>query len=278
MNGYDILWCGKYSQDWENELHEHTFFQLVVVSEGDAIVQAGEKTLEAGAGDVLLFCPQTSHGIRPRREKKGTLRLYDVKFNVNEPGLFQSLLDLPVQQHLEDVQTAKYYFNRIMTESEKKPCFYMYTISCYLWMILLMILRPQIQEEAEAASVFPDLGDSVEMRRGNIDIAQVERYIQENYIHNITLDTLSQVAHSNKTSLTQAFKEAYGTTPLRYIIQLRIKKAKELLVETNISISEISELVGFQTIHYFSRFFKEKEHCSPLEYRMRNSGNRFYTF
>ena len=277
MNGYNILWCGKYSQDWENKLHEHTFFQLVVVSEGEAIVQAGEETLEAGAGDVLLFRPQTFHGIRPREEKKGTLRLYDVKFDVNEAGLFQKLWELPVQKHLEDVQTAKYYFNRIMAESEKKLPFYMWTISCYLWMILLMILRTQTQER-QALSALPEPESGAAAQRGNIDIAGVESYIQENYIHNITLDTLSQVARSNKTSLTQAFKETYGTTPLRYIIQLRLAKAKELLVETNISISEISELVGFQTIHYFSRFFKEKEHCSPLEYRMRNSGNRFYTF
>ncbi len=278
MNGYDILWCGKYSQDWENKLHEHTFFQMVVVSEGDAQVQADDQMLEARAGDVLLFRPQTLHGISPREEKRGTLRLYDVKFDVNEAGLFQKLWELPVLRHLDDVQTVKYYFNRIMAESEKKPPFYMRTISCYLWMILLMLLRPQTQEEQEALSALPEPEGSVPVRQRNIDIAGVERYIQENYIHNITLDTLSQVARSNKTSLTQAFKEVYGTTPLRYIIQLRLKKAKELLVETNISISEISELVGFQTIHYFSRFFKEKEHCSPLEYRMRNAGNRFYTF
>ena len=175
------------------------------------------------------------------------------------------------------MQTAKYYFNRIMAESEKKLPFYMWTISCYLWMILLMILRTQTQER-QALSALPEPESGAAAQRGNIDIAGVESYIQENYIHNITLDTLSQVARSNKTSLTQAFKKTYGTTPLRYIIQLRLAKAKELLVETNISISEISELVGFQTIHYFSRFFKEKEHCSPLEYRMRNSGNRFYTF
>ena len=49
-------------RDWERE------FETIVM---EAIVQAGEETLEAGAGDVLLFRPQTFHGIRPREEKKG---------------------------------------------------------------------------------------------------------------------------------------------------------------------------------------------------------------
>ena len=50
----------------------------------------------------------------------------------------------------------------------------------------------------------------------------------------------------------------YGTTPIRYINRIRLRKAKELLVNTDTSVSEIADLVGFQSIHYFSRFFQSE--------------------
>ena len=69
----------------------------------------------------------------------------------------------------------------------------------------------------------------------------------------------------------------YGTTPIKYINNLRMKKAKELLANSDMSISEISELVGFQSIHYFSRNFKEREGCAPLAYRRKHQDSRYIT-
>ena len=168
-----------------------------------------------------------------------------------------------------------------MKESEQKLPFYTQTISSYYWMVLVTLLR------SNSGLDTPDLVFTANADKENADEARqedispmrkAEQYIQENYIHHITLNDLSRVASSNKTTLTQMFKEAYGTTPLQYIIQVRLQKAKELLVSTNTSVSEISECVGFQSVHYFSRFFKEKEGYSPLEYRMHFRGNQFYSF
>ena len=49
-------------------------------------------------------------------------------------------------------------------------------------------------------------------------------------------------------------------------------------MNTDTSVSEIADLVGFQSIHYFSRFFKAKENCTPMEYRMRNGQSRYFSF
>jgi AraC-like DNA-binding protein len=67
-------------------------------------------------------------------------------------------------------------------------------------------------------------------------------------------------------------------TPILYLNWIRIEKAKDLLENTDTSISEISELIGFQSIHYFSRYFKKKENCTPTEYRIRHSQNKYYSF
>lgn len=125
-------------------------------------------------------------------------------------------------------------------------------------------------EEEEEPNIWgKDSGRTADMRI-------VEKYCRENYRKQVSLEELVELVHYNKTSLLQKFREAYGTTPRNYIIQIRLHKAKELLRNTDYSVSEISDMVGFASVHYFSRFFKEKEKNSPLEYRMKYKKNRFY--
>jgi len=54
---------------------------------------------------------------------------------------------------------------------------------------------------------------------------------------------------------------------MQYINNFRISKAKELMMYSDFNITQISELVGFQSVHYFSRYFKNKERITPSEFR-----------
>ena len=63
------------------------------------------------------------------------------------------------------------------------------------------------------------------------------------------------------------FKNYTGLSPRQYCLQLKIIRAKELLLSTNLSVKEISYELGFESIHYFSRMFKQKTGKSPSEFR-----------
>jgi AraC-like DNA-binding protein len=63
------------------------------------------------------------------------------------------------------------------------------------------------------------------------------------------------------------FKEYTGISPGQYHLSLRIRQAKELLINTNLSIKEISYRLGFESIFYFSRVFKSKTGINPTEYK-----------
>lgn len=95
---------------------------------------------------------------------------------------------------------------------------------------------------------------------------EIASYINNNFSHKITLSDLCQVFGTNKTTLCQKFRNIYGMTIINYINTLRIKQAKILLREGNISITQIATLVGFDSVHYFSKTFKKIEGKSPLEY------------
>lgn len=67
--------------------------------------------------------------------------------------------------------------------------------------------------------------------------------------------------------LTKKFSAAYGVAPVRYLTSLRLAKAKTLLVETNLTIEQISECCGYQNGFYLTRIFAKYEHTTPSHYR-----------
>ena len=97
-------------------------------------------------------------------------------------------------------------------------------------------------------------------------IHSVYQYISENYNTKITLDNLCFLFAMNKTSLCRNFKQEFGITVLEYINSLKIREAKSLLRSGEMSYTEISEKLGFSSIHYFSRMFKKHTSLSPSDY------------
>ena len=97
-------------------------------------------------------------------------------------------------------------------------------------------------------------------------ISDIKQYIHEHFTEKILLDQICFLFSTNKTTLCKEFKNTYGTTVLNYINYLRLKEAKRLLRENKLSVTEISERLGFNSIHYFCRLFKKNTGHSPKEY------------
>ena len=92
-------------------------------------------------------------------------------------------------------------------------------------------------------------------------------YIEAHSAEKFSLDALAGALFINGCYLLRTFRKYTGTTPLAYHNQVRCKKARELLVSTNRSISEIGEETGFVSSSHFSHLFKKTEGCTPSEYR-----------
>ena len=97
-------------------------------------------------------------------------------------------------------------------------------------------------------------------------IRKIRAYISENYKEHISLDELCFLYNTNKTTLCAQFKAGCGATVLDFINALRIKEAKRLMREGSYNLTQIAEMTGFSSIHYFSRVFKQRENRSPSEY------------
>ncbi len=95
-------------------------------------------------------------------------------------------------------------------------------------------------------------------------------YIMQNYSSAITLDELSVHCNVSKQQLIRYFKSELGTTPVKYITEYKISRAKDLLFNyPHLSIGEISAELGFDNQHYFSKVFAKSTGETPSHYRYR---------
>src|SRR5699024_2122410 len=98
-------------------------------------------------------------------------------------------------------------------------------------------------------------------------IAQAKEYIWTNYMKNITLDDLDAYIGFNPSYFSSIFKKETGTSFVEYLTIVRIEKAKELLKEVDLKIQDISVMVGYNDVKYFSRLFAKHTGLKPREYR-----------
>jgi AraC-like DNA-binding protein len=96
-------------------------------------------------------------------------------------------------------------------------------------------------------------------------------YIQKHYTEPLDIDTLCELCYLSKPYFFKLFKKETGTTPIIMRNDLRIDRAKSLLFDEECQISEISAMLGFESIYYFSRSFKNAVGISPQEYRKKKS-------
>lgn len=93
------------------------------------------------------------------------------------------------------------------------------------------------------------------------------RYIQENYFEDLSLSSLSKQFHVESSYFSRVFKKEMGDNLMLYIAKRRIEKAIELINKKELSLTEISYLVGYDDYSYFNRVFRKITGKSPSEYK-----------
>ncbi|MBR2565370.1 MAG: response regulator [Paenibacillus sp.] len=133
----------------------------------------------------------------------------------------------------------------------------------------LHIHEQQRRIQAMQDIVDPKLVDIRERReqQDSTPIGEALAYIETHLGEPITMRELADSLHLNSSYFSVLFKEQVGLNFSEYLMRKRVQRAKELLVQTNLPISEVAERVGYQTDKYFIKVFKSLENISPSKYR-----------
>ena len=102
--------------------------------------------------------------------------------------------------------------------------------------------------------------------------AKVKRYIEYRYAENVKVSELAEHCGLNRSYMTKCFTEDTGVSPKEYLMQFRLAKAKELLANAELPVSNVAYAVGYSDPLAFSKSFKKREGMSPLEYREKQGG------
>ena len=130
----------------------------------------------------------------------------------------------------------------------------------------------QLEELARAGAgqeVEADSGDRVSLM-----LSKVKGYLQNNYMYDVSLDSLGDILHISPSYLSSTFKKCFGVGFLDYLTELRVQAAKDLLADPLRSTAEVASLVGYESASYFTRAFKKKTGQTPTEYRQQIAWNR----
>ena len=101
------------------------------------------------------------------------------------------------------------------------------------------------------------------------ELENAVNWIQKHKFEKITLDDLSQCCHCSRSAFEKKFRRIFGISPGKYLLDLRLSEAENLLRDPNASCAQIAEHAGFANQFIFSRLFKQRYGISPRDYRKR---------
>lgn len=245
----------KYGGDWKPvpHAHKHTELFFIVSGKGQFILQ--DQVFPVNANNLVIINPNVLHcesSMDAQPMEYIVLGIDGVEMAANEHynGQF-CILD-----HFESVDISSCLRN-ILREMELKNAGYEDVCQAYMEIMLVRLMRTiAMKPQDEGAAV-----------AGNRQCAAVKRYIDLHFKESLTLEQLAKEAHINKYYLAHAFKKEYGETPINYMISRRIDESKFLLTETDLSVSQIAQVLGFSSLSYFSQVFRKTQQITPVEFR-----------
>lgn len=236
-------------------MHEHPqLTELLLLYGGAGIYMIDGRRYTAQQGDLILY---NSHVVHDEFGGSGSgLATYCVAVGgLQIDGLAPGHI-LP--SHLSPVQSTGEAFGRFLSlfsaiadEAPKHP-----ETAHYLTLSLITKTANFLAEygRPEAATV-PSL------------VKSARAYIDRNYREAIKLSDIARAVHANPYYLSHLFKEEVGLSPMKYVALRRIGEAQNLLINTEMTITQIAVHVGYNNSNYFQNVFKRAMHMTPCEYR-----------
>lgn len=237
--------------------HWHEEFQLTFVLSGTLEFSVEKETHQIHESNGLIINSRKLHHARPLTESVEYLCIdFSPKF-VNE-DLYQSAI--------KTIQDNQHFSCRLLAVSLQQRAIIkeiLYENDSYNFLKIYGLLLSCLSQ-VETNLDFHE-------RKEDQTIYQLLNYIHQNYQKEITVNEIAQVIPINKNKCTKLFKTYTNLSPMNYAIDYRLIKAKELLLSTEDTISDISNAVGFNNLSYFIVRFKKKYGDSPKQFRKRFS-------
>jgi len=245
----------KYGGDWHSVPHTHNHIELFYITGGNGQFLIEDQLYPVNANHLIIINPKVTHtevslNAQPLEYIVLGIEGIELAISDNSNGRF-CILD-----HFESAEIHSCLRN-ILREMEMKNTGYEDICQAFMEILIIRLMR---STDLAVPSEPPVI-------TGNRQCAAVRRYIDLHFKEPLSLDQLAEEAHMNKYYLSHAFKREYGISPINYMIGKRLDESKYLLSETDLSMSQIAQLLGFSSLSYFSQVFRRTQSVTPMEFR-----------
>ena len=235
----------------------HSYYELTYVDRGSLCTEINGELFELKERELIIYGPDQFH--KQYIQNGSSCSYVTVLFEL-EPDIshFSYLLN-------KIFPYTKKIYSLMKTFVNESSTFTPYMDSLLLCLFQEIIIRLL---QGEYISDIPDKKPSTDVRQHYHDelLEQILTYIDETLYEPITVGEICQKFSMSRSSLQILFNENLNQTPKKYINELKLEKSRQLISEGKYTISEIALILGFNSIHYFSRAFTQKYSMSPSEY------------
>ncbi|MGO4537802.1 helix-turn-helix domain-containing protein [Paenibacillus sp. 2TAB19] len=230
-------------------------YQLIYIVRGKAVFRFGEEEIEVGGGHMVFYAPGEPQNYCYYAEE--TTEVYWIHFSghaVHDYLEQFGLLGEPIHDiGMMDEIVALY--NKIIYElNTNKPLSGHVTTAYLLELLALLGRKLQHAEEHHKG-------------RQHADITMIIGVMHERYSEQLVIADLARQISLSPFRFIHKFKAVTGSTPLKYVTDIRMNEAKKLLSESSLHVREVASIVGYDNPLYFSRIFRSTVGLPPSEYK-----------
>lgn len=237
-------------------------FHFVLITGGEGVFESKETgKRKIGNGDGFLLFPGTWHRYKPLKKTGWTEQWVGFSGVIAKQFLSNGFFN-PQQAIITKCNktTLLNYFNYLFKLFEDEPFGYQRLASGICMQMMAELYN--IQRNSNN-------GDDV-----NSMVAQTKHVMYEKINETINLEKIASELGVSYSKLRIEFKKQTGTSPLQYFLQLKIERAKELLMTTTKKQKVIAYSLGFESDYYFNRLFKQKMGLTPKQFRNNARSNK----
>lgn len=232
----------------------HDFWELTYVDRGMLKTKVEGETYSLAQGDFILYAPNQYH--TQWADDNISVCFVTITFNME----FKNSHFLANRVFHGNTET-KNLLHEILQEKDMNTYYSDDLILCYVKELIIKLVREHSLEDT-INKLPTDMQANVE----NTIVSQALDFIHENIHMKLTVANIAATIPISSSYLSTLFKKSTGYTLMEYSNNLRLDKSKEYLRTSSYSITEIAELLGYSSVHYFSKQFKDYYGISPTVY------------
>ena len=226
--------CERRIYDYKFDTHAHSYAQLILPIHGNLYIETDYKKLTLEDENLFFLPPDCKHTFRS--DKSNEFLVLDISNNIVNQYDMDKLNGGKKILFDDKWKAIRHLFLNEVENKKSSNSITNLFLYCYDF----------IAEES--------MPDSI-------------KYINEHYTEDIDLKKLALIEHYNISYYSEWFKNKMKVSPIEYIQNLRVKKAKELLLNSSFTILQISQMVGYEHNSSFTRVFKSLENITPAEFK-----------